>query len=142
MHEFALADAVVTTALAEARRAGMSRLRRIHVTVGELQRIEVELFEFSLTEVIPRQEPALEGVEFQVDTVPARYACRACGTEFGSGDASPEDEAASEAVHMIPELAHAFIRCPGCGGADFEVLSGRGVTLARIEGDGPEDADE
>ena len=46
MHEFALAEAVITTALREAEREGIEKIRRIEVHVGELQNIHAETFEF------------------------------------------------------------------------------------------------
>jgi Zn finger protein HypA/HybF involved in hydrogenase expression len=39
-----------------------------------------------------------------------------------------------EAIHFIPELSHAFVRCPECGSPDFIILAGRGITLERVEG--------
>ena len=41
----------------------------------------------------------------------------------------------SESIHFVPELAHAFLRCPDCDGADFEVVAGRGVVLQELEGE-------
>jgi Zn finger protein HypA/HybF involved in hydrogenase expression len=70
-----------------------------------------------------------------VEQEPVRFRCRVCEREFGR----PELEAAGgadelEAMHFIPELSHAFVRCPGCGSPDFDILAGRGVTLERVEG--------
>jgi hydrogenase nickel incorporation protein HypA/HybF len=134
MHEFALADAVVAAALRAARDAGMTRVERIVVSVGELQQIELDLFEFSLTDVIPRAEPMLAGARFDVRREPVRFGCRACGREYGRADTTSGDEAAAEAIHFIPELSHAYVRCPQCASPDFDILAGRGVTLQRIEG--------
>jgi hydrogenase nickel incorporation protein HypA/HybF len=44
------------------------------------------------------------------------------------------DEEAREAIHFLPEAAHAYIRCPKCGSPDFEILSGRGVWLESVRG--------
>lgn len=133
MHEFALADAVVAAALDEARRNGLSTIDRIVVTVGELQEIEQELFEFSLTQVIPLQDPLLQATEFVVEEEAAMFACRACSREFSSDDVTASDDE-KEAAHFVPELSHAFVRCPDCGSPDFEIVAGRGVALRRIEG--------
>ena len=38
-------------------------------------------------------------------------------------------------IHFVPELAHAYLRCPDCSSADFEVLGGRGVSIDAIEGE-------
>ena len=137
MHEFALADAVVKTALGAAREAGITEIERIVVKVGELQQIQVDLFEFSLAEVLPVVAPELAGAVFEVEEEPARFLCRACEAEFGETElADAEGEEAAEAMHFVPELSHAFLRCPGCGSPDFEITAGRGVTLETVEGHG------
>ena len=110
MHELALADSVVKAALQAADEAGIDRIARIVVKVGELQQIEKDLFEFSLTSVIPSQDKRLTDVDID-----------AAGDE-------------GEAVHFIPELSHAFARCPSCGSPDFDITHGRGITLEQIEG--------
>lgn len=136
MHELALADAVVKAALSAAEEAGMVRLERVVVKVGELQQIEKELFEFTLTEVIPAGDPRLAETAFEIEDEPVRFDCRACGTGYGRDDVDIDSEGdEGEAVHFIPELSHAFARCPSCGSPDFDITQGRGVILARIEGD-------
>jgi hydrogenase nickel incorporation protein HypA/HybF len=128
MHELALAEAVVTAANETAKKNGIAKVTRIEVRVGELQQIEREAFRFAIEEMI---EATVE-----VSTDPARFLCRRCGLEYGLSDmAGPGDHEASEAIHFIPELAHAFLRCPGCESPDFTVTGGRGVTLGAIEGD-------
>ena len=136
MHEFALAEAVVRAALESADRNGLSRLTRIVVQIGELQSIEREVFEFALREVIPASEPRIAATRIDLELEPARFRCRPCGRTFALADtegiAEGED---SEAIHFIPELAHAFVHCPGCDSPDFEVSAGRGVLLRRLEGE-------
>jgi hydrogenase nickel incorporation protein HypA/HybF len=134
MHELALADAVVKAALRAADDAGMDRIVRVVVKVGELQQIERDLFEFSLTEVLPAQESRLKDVEFDVAEEAVRFECRACGTEYGRDDVDLDSGDEIEAIHFIPELSHAFARCPSCGSPDFDITAGRGITLARVEG--------
>jgi hydrogenase nickel incorporation protein HypA/HybF len=136
MHEFALAEAVVATALEAADHRGIATIRRLEVHVGELQRIRKETFEFALREVLPSNEPRLAGAHIDLVIDPARFRCRACDRGFGLNETEPpgsEDEA--EAIHFVPELAHSFLRCPGCRSPDFEVLEGRGVTIEPPEGD-------
>jgi hydrogenase nickel incorporation protein HypA/HybF len=136
MHELALADSVVKAALQAAADAGMNHIDRIVVTVGELQQIEKELFEFSLTNVLPAQDPRLADTEFDVTEEKVRFRCRSCGRDYGRDDVALEDDDAGEAIHFIPELSHAYARCPECGSPDFDITQGRGITLARIEGSG------
>ena len=136
MHEFALADAVITTALREAEKEGIERIKRIEVRVGELQRIKTTTFEFALREVLPRREPRLADTEILVEVDRAEFRCRPCGNVFGLADAGgPQGKDESEAIHFIPELAHAFLECPQCQSPDFELVQGRGVSIASIEGE-------
>jgi hydrogenase nickel incorporation protein HypA/HybF len=132
MHELALADAVVTTALEIAGREGFSEITRLDVRVGELQRIDAGVFEFALKEVIPAGEPRLAAVAIDLTTEPAEFRCRQCDHRFGLDRTRGKDE--SEAIHFVPELAHAFLRCPRCQSPDFELLRGRGVSIGSIEG--------
>ena len=134
MHELALADAVVKAALRAADDAGMDHIGRVVVKVGELQQIEKELFEFSLTSVLPAQDPRLNGVVFEVADEAVLFACRSCATEYGRDDVDIDGGEESEAIHFIPELSHAFARCPACGSPDFDITAGRGITLTRVEG--------
>jgi len=128
MHELALAEAVVTAAIETAKKNGLLKVTRIEVRVGELQQIEHEAFRFAIEEMIEAV------IDVEVD--PARFLCRQCGREYGLSDTpGPGDHEASEAIHFIPELAHAFLRCPACESPDFTITGGRGVTLGAIEGD-------
>jgi hydrogenase nickel incorporation protein HypA/HybF len=136
VHEFALAQAVIDAALQAAAQAGIQRIVRLTVRIGELQQIERDCFAFALQEVMPAAEPRLTDVAIAIETEPARFRCRPCEHAFALADTRPpEGDDEAEAIHFIPELAHAFIRCPRCQSPDFEVLAGRGVTLQSLEGD-------
>ena len=137
MHELALADAVMKAALRAADDAGIDRIDRLVVKVGELQQIEKDLFEFSLTTVLAAQDSRLSDAVFDVQVEPVLFSCNACGREYGRGEASLEgDSEEAEAIHFIPELSHAFARCPSCGSPDFDIRAGRGITLESLEGSG------
>jgi hydrogenase nickel incorporation protein HypA/HybF len=136
VHEFALAEAVITTALREAKREGIEKIRRIEVRIGELQRIKADTFEFALREIMPAKEPRLAETRLELHIEPALFRCRPCSNEFTLADtAGPHGKDESEAIHFIPELAHAFLECPNCQSPDFELLQGRGVSIGAIEGD-------
>lgn len=136
MHELALAQAVVDAALQAAEQAGITRVTKIVVGIGELQQIERECFEFALKEVMPVSEAGLAGTQISIQSEPASFRCRPCEHRFTLADAPPsKSDGESEAIHFIPELAHAFMRCPRCQSPDFEVVTGRGVTLQSVEGE-------
>jgi hydrogenase nickel incorporation protein HypA/HybF len=136
VHEFALAEAVLTTALRESRRQGIEKIRRIEVRIGELQRIQTDTFEFALREIMPTKEPRLAETTLELTIEAAMFRCRPCSHEFTLADTGgPQGKDESEAIHFIPELAHAFLECPKCNSPDFELLEGRGVSISAIEGD-------
>lgn len=135
MHEWALAEGVIRTALESAEAKALSAISRIAVRIGELQRIEQEVFQEALERVMPPSEPRLRGTKIELSIEPARLRCRPCGAEFGLAEiAGPVKPAELESIHFIPELAHAFMACPRCESPDFEVLEGRGVWIEAVEG--------
>ncbi len=135
MHEWALAEGVAETALQIAKKEHLDRVTRVEVRIGELQQIKEEVFRFALEEIVPKVTPALKETAFELIIDPAVLKCRACGAEIDYGKAAAElgfDE--SEAIHFVPELAHAWFRCAACSSPDFELVGGRGVSLAAVEG--------
>jgi len=137
MHEFALAEAVVRAALQTAESEGMTTVTRVAVQVGELQSIKKDVFEFALQQT-RTEDPRLAEAVMEVEIVPASFRCRDCENTFTLAETAERDATAKEAIHFVPELAHAFMRCPSCGSPDFEVADGRGVGITEIEGETPD----
>jgi hydrogenase nickel incorporation protein HypA/HybF len=136
MHEWALAEAVISCALKAAEREGLSEITRVQIKVGELQQMDMEVFEFAVKEVSQPQNPVLRKARMELETEKAILKCRACSHEWHFGDALKGlDEEQSEAIHFIPEVAHVYIRCPRCESPDFEFVRGRGVWIESIEGE-------
>jgi len=126
MHEWALAEGVVSTAARIAEEQGLEEITEVTVSIGELQQIEHDIFRFALEQL---RHPIMKNFK----SIGARLKCRVCGEEW---EFSPHDmdEEASEAIHFLPEVAHAYLSCPSCRSPDFEVLEGRGVILSSIKG--------
>ncbi len=131
MHEWALAEAVVSTALKTVKDRDISEITILKIKIGELQQIELEIFEFALKEIMKNKE-LLENAEIKMEEESAVLKCNVCGHEwtFAKDNLSFEE---SESIHFIPEIAHTYIRCPKCDSPDFDVLKGRGVELESIE---------
>ncbi|WP_048149849.1 hydrogenase nickel incorporation protein HypA [Palaeococcus ferrophilus] len=138
MHEWALADGIVRTALDYAQREGASKLLAIHVVLGELQDVNAEVVEFAMKELL--KGTIGEGAEVVFEEEEAVFKCRDCGHEWRLREVKEGfDERIKEDIHFIPEVVHAFLACPKCGSRDFEVLKGRGVYISGIKiekGDG------
>jgi hydrogenase nickel incorporation protein HypA/HybF len=131
MHEWALAEAVLSSVDRILQEHDGKRLLGVTVRVGELQRIEMEVFQQGLEIHLQERPYGLELFRFETDK--ASFQCNRCGHEWlldgvqGLGD----DEL--EAIHFLPEAAHVYLRCPGCGSPDFRLRTGRGVRIESVD---------
>ncbi len=108
MHELAIADSVVRIASGHARGR---RVTAVVVTVGRLRQVVpgALAFAFALVAV----GTPIEGARLELEDVPARVRCRACG-------ADTEQEG-------FP------LACGACGGLDVEVTAGEELHVAELE---------
>jgi hydrogenase nickel incorporation protein HypA/HybF len=136
VHEWALAEGVIATALMHSTKEKFRRVTKLVVRIGELQHIDPDFFRRALESVIPTDDTRLASLEFELRVEPAGFDCRRCRHRFSLEDAAGElDHERQEAIHFIPELAHGYLACPKCSSPDFEVTRGRGIWLDAIEGE-------
>ena len=136
MHEWALAESILTAAVEAAEKEKLKRLIEIKISIGELQQIEKDIFQFALDEIIKSQDEKLKDVKIIIETTKSTLQCKSCNHSWKFGDAKKklsEDE--GEAIHFIPEVAFAHMRCPKCRSPDFEIATGRGVLITSIKGE-------
>lgn len=135
MHEWALAEAVVSTAVKIANKEKIKQVTVIRIKVGELQQMDKEIFEFALKEISQPARELLEKAKIEIETEKGVLRCRVCGCEWDF-DSSKEDlnDEDFESIHFVPELAHIFIKCPKCKSPDFEVINGRSIWIDSIVG--------
>ena len=131
MHEWALAEGVISTATKFALENDLIKVTEVVIMIGELQQVEHEVLEFAFEQL---KTPLFNEAKFILKSQPAKFKCRKCGNEW-TFKAQGMTEEVSEAIHFVPEMAHVYIKCPGCGSPDFEVSEGRGVWLATIKGE-------
>ena len=136
MHEWALAEAVISAAISTAEKERFGEITEIKIKLGELQQIEMDIFEFAIKEIIQPQNELLKDAKIKIELEKAIFKCRVCGDEWDF-EVKKLDDGDSESIHFIPELAHVYMRCPMCGSQDFEVLRGRGVWIESITGTTP-----
>ena len=130
MHEWALAEGVVSTVTRIAEEEGLEEITEVTVKIGELQQVERDILKFALDQM---RTPIMKNAKLVLELVKAKLKCRVCGEEWlFSPDALSEE--VSEAIHFVPEMAHVYLKCPRCGSPDFEVSEGRGVWLALVKG--------
>jgi hydrogenase nickel incorporation protein HypA/HybF len=130
MHEWALAEAVISAASEVAEKEGLMEISEVKIRVGELQQVELEILEFALSQL---KTTKLKNAMFKIENVKAKLKCRSCGAQWVFNK-ERLDEATVEAIHFVPEVAHTYIKCPKCGSPDFEILEGRGVWIESIKG--------
>ncbi|MEM3622532.1 MAG: hydrogenase nickel incorporation protein HypA [Candidatus Bathyarchaeia archaeon] len=130
MHEWALAEAIITTASQIAEKEGLNEVTEVKIKVGELQQVESDILDFALSQL---KSGRLQKAKFLIETMKAKLKCRVCGNQWFFSKENL-DEKTAEAIHFVPEIAHTYIRCPKCGSPDFEILEGRGIWLESVKG--------
>ncbi len=136
MHEWALAESILTTAVEAAEKEKLKTITEIKVGIGELQQIEQDIFEFALDEIIKEQGGKLKGVKITIETEKSTLKCKSCENTWKFNDIKKKlNEDESEAIHFIPEVAFVHTRCPKCGSPDFEITTGRGISITSITGE-------
>jgi len=130
MHEWALAEAVISAASQIAEKEELKEVAEVKIKVGELQQIELDILEFALSQLKPAK---FKRAKFSIELAKAELKCRVCGHKWFFKK-EEVDASTAEAIHFVPEIAHTYIKCPKCGSPDFEILEGRGVWLESIKG--------
>jgi hydrogenase nickel incorporation protein HypA/HybF len=108
VHELSISTAVVDTVV---QHAAGRQVTTVTMTVGAFRQVVPDSLEFYF-EIVSRGT-VCEGARLEQVLVPLRLGCSGCGKEW-----APE----------IPAF-----RCPGCGGAEVELLQGDELEVESIE---------
>jgi hydrogenase nickel incorporation protein HypA/HybF len=130
MHEWALAEAILTSAKQIAEKGKLKEVTEVTIRVGELQQVETDILRFALSQM---KSEILGNAKFRILKAKSTLKCRVCGTTW-QFSTKKLDKSTAEAIHFVPEVAHTYVKCPKCGSPDFEIVTGRGVWLENIEG--------
>lgn len=130
MHEWALAEAIITSARQIAEKEKLKEVSEVTIKVGELQQVEPKILRFALSQM---KTDLFKHAKFRILKAKSTLKCRVCGTAW-KFNTKKIDLATAEAIHFVPEVAHTYIKCPKCGSPDFEIVSGRGVWLEDLKG--------
>lgn len=79
MHEASLAGSVLRIVEQAAAREGFARVLRLRLAVGALAAVDEGALRFALAAIAPGT--VLDGARLDVETVPGRGRCTACGAE-------------------------------------------------------------
>lgn len=136
MHEWALAESILTAAVEEAEKNHLKKITEIKISIGELQQIEQDIFQFALEEIIKEQKEKLKDAKIKIETEKSTLSCKNCGNTWSYDDVKKKlNDDETEAIHFIPEVTFVHTRCPKCKSPDFEITKGRGVSITQIKGE-------
>jgi len=113
MHEMSITRSMLEIVEREMARSGMKALRKLKVRVGELTAVEPESLRFCF-DAATRGTP-FEGATLEVEDVPLKGRCLGCGAEF--------------------RITAFDYRCPVCGAAAMERVSGDELDIISMEGE-------
>lgn len=131
MHEWALAEGVISTAQEVAEDNEAKEITEINIKIGALQQIDREIFDLALKEI--SKDTIAEDSRKEIQEEKAVLECRACGDEWNFQKSEEElDQDELESIHFVPDLAHTFIRCSNCNSPDFKIKKGRGVWIESV----------
>ncbi len=109
MHEYSIVQALLGQVERHARHHGASAVHRLHVSIGELSGVEVELLETAYDTF--RERSVCAAAALEIHPVAAEWSCPGC----------------SRAI-----LRGAALRCPECG-VPARLTRGDEIVLDRIE---------
>lgn len=112
MHEMSITRSIVETVQKEMDRAGLERLDRVKIRVGELTAVEPDVLRFCFDTAI--KGTRIDGASLEIEEVPLTGRCRACGESF--------------------RITGFETRCPKCKGTDIERNGGTELDIISIEG--------
>ena len=136
MHEWALAESVLAAALEAAEKEKLKKITEIKINIGELQQIESDIFKFALDQIIKDKDKKIRDVKIKIKREKSTLKCKNCEKIWSFYDMKKKlSKYEAESIHFIPEVALVHSRCPVCGSPDFEILTGRGVTITSIKGE-------
>ena len=130
MHEWALAEAILTSTKQVAEQENLKEVTEVTIKVGELQQVEPPILRFAFSQM---KTELFKKAKFHIHKAKSVLKCRVCGNTW-QFSLKKLDKATIEAIHFVPEVAHTYVKCPKCGSPDFEIASGRGVWLDSVKG--------
>lgn len=113
MHEFKLIQNIFTIILDTANSNALRSVKKVTLQVGKLRQLAPEFLRFAFA--IVSKDTIADGAELEVQHIPVTMKCGSCSQQ----SAIEED----------------YYLCPTCQSTDLEVLSGKELIIASIEGE-------
>lgn len=120
MHELAITQAILDTALHHAERAHVTQIRALYVRVGTLSGLVPDSIQFYFDLI--SQGTLAQGAQLHFERFPPRAKCRVCGA---TRDLACDPSEWSREFATLEDCT--------CGKNDFEVEGGTGCFLDEME---------
>jgi hydrogenase nickel incorporation protein HypA/HybF len=114
VHEYSIVASLIDRVQQEATAHGGCRVHRLHVKIGELSGVELELLKTAFDTF--RERTICDGAELAIDMISAVWACPSCKRAVERG---------------------AILRCDTCG-RPARMIQGDEIILERIEMEAPD----
>ena len=114
MHEYSIVASLIDRVQQEAAAHDAARVHRLHVKIGELSGVELDLLKTAFDTF--RERTICDGAELTIHTVSATWACPSCKRTVARG---------------------AILRCDTCG-RPARLIHGDEIVLERIEMEPPD----
>lgn len=135
MHEWALAEGIISAAEAIYKEKDFINITKIKVRIGKLQRAEEKILKRALKDLAESKD-FFKDLKIRIEPETAVLKCRNCGNTWCFSESKDElKEGELEAIHFLPETVHSYLRCPECGSSDYKVKKGRGIWIQYIKGE-------
>jgi hydrogenase nickel incorporation protein HypA/HybF len=129
VHELEMIDKLINVVVDEAAKHNFTKINEVQLKVGRMNGLERHHFETAFT---ARPEDALKGTKLTIDEIPVKLKCQLCG-EIYVDDRFKDPHFAHSTSHA-PDMYIPPI-CPECGSSKIDVIEGKELTLASIDGE-------
>lgn len=128
MHEMAICETIVALITTEAKKRGLTQVRRVTLHVGKMAAFKKEQLLIFL-KGIP-QKKLLTKTSFKIKEIPVTLECKSC--EAQQVDTRFDDLSFAHRIAHAPEF-YQPLPCPKCGATDAKIVSGKEQEVLEIE---------
>jgi len=113
MHEMSVAQGLLSILEDRAKAHSLARVTRIRLKIGRMRGLDSRQIRLAFEALA--EGSLAEGAELDIEEIPAKARCRACGAVWRAADYRFD--------------------CPDCAAADAEILEGRELYIESFDGE-------
>lgn len=113
MHELSIIQNIYNTIKDIAAENNLKVIKKVYLKIGALRQVVPEFLTFAFEHVTA--DSLAQGAELIIEVIPVQILCHTCQQQ-----------------HTVTDN---FYVCPNCNSADIEIITGKEIVLASIEGE-------